>query len=83
MPARTVSSSSDLTPEERRRQVAALLAQGVVRHRQIAERANLGQFSKPRGTGLELCSETRLSVSGVFANLERSPECEVNDGRIP
>ena len=79
MPARTVSPSSDLTPEERRCQVAAILAQGVVRHRRIAERANLGQFSKPRGTGLELCSETRLSVSHGLKT--RDPECEVNDGR--
>ena len=81
MPARTIHPYSDMSPEDRRCQVAAILAQGVVRHRRIAERANLGQFSTPRGTGLELCSETRLSVSGVFANLERAPECEVNNGR--
>ncbi len=80
MPTLAVSPVSDLTPEERRGQVAAILAQGVVRHCQIAERTNLGQFSKPCGTGLELCSETRLSVSHGLKT--RDPECEVNDGRI-
>jgi len=81
MPIRTVSPVSDLTPEERRCQVAAILAQGVVRHRRSAELANVGQFSPPRDTGLELCSETRLSVSKGLANKTRDSECEVDDGR--
>ena len=79
MPIRTVSPVSDLTPEERRCQVAAILAQGVVRHRRNAELANVGHSSLTRDTGLELCSETRLSVSHGLKT--RDPEREVNNGR--
>lgn len=68
----------DLTPDQRRRQVAALLAQGVIRCRRAAQMAESGEFSPPCDTGLEVVSETRLSVS---EGLARDPECEVNDGR--
>ncbi len=69
----------DLTPEQRRRQVALILAQGVFRFVRAAQLAESGDLSPDRATGLELVSETRLSVSGGLA---RDPECEVNDGRI-
>jgi hypothetical protein len=58
-----------------------LLAQGVLRHRRIAQVAEFGQFSLSRDTGLEVVSETRLSVSVGLADTARDPECEVNDGR--
>lgn len=73
------SSHRDLTPIERRRQVAAILAQGVIRHRRRAETADVGHFSRPCDTGLELVSKTRLSVSKGLANSGRDPDCEVND----
>lgn len=75
------SPHRDLTPIERRRQVAALLAQGVIRHRRRTETADVGNFSRPRDTGLELVSKTRLSVSKGLANNGRDPDCEVNDER--
>lgn len=69
----------DLTAEQRRRQLAAILAQGVFRYRRAAQLvAESGQFSPPRDTGLDVVSETRLTVS---EGLARDPECEVNDGR--
>jgi hypothetical protein len=73
------SSHCDLTPIERRRQIATLLAQGVIRHRRRAEMADVGQFSRPRDTGLELVSKTRLSVSKGLTNSGRDSDCEVND----
>lgn len=73
----------DLAPEERRRQVAAILAQGVVRHRRIAELAKFDELSRPRDTCLEVVSETRLSVSVGFADESASPESEENHGRNP
>ena len=81
MPSHAVLRDDGLTPEERRRQVAAILAQGVIRHRRIAQLAESGQFSPPRNTGLELVSETRLTVSVGLADTARDLECEVNDGR--
>ncbi len=77
-----VHPASDLTPEMRRIQVAAILALGVVRHRRATQSANSGQFPRSRQTGLEVISETRLSVSEGLAEHPRAPECEVNDGRI-
>jgi hypothetical protein len=71
----------DLTPVERRRQVAAVLVQGVIRHRRNAELAEMGDFSRPRNPGLEVVSKTRLSVSKGLADNGRDPDCEVNDGR--
>ena len=81
MSSSAVLAIGDLTPEERRRQVAAILAQGVARHRNSAELATSGQFSAPCDTGLELVSKTRLSVSKGLANGARDPEREVNDER--
>ena len=70
----------DLTPEERCSQVAAILAQGVFRHRHAAELAHSGELSRNSGPGLELVSKTRLSVSQGLAN-KVAPESEANDGR--
>jgi hypothetical protein len=82
MPSAATASPHDLTPHERRRQVAAILAQGVVRVRRAAELAGVGELSLPRNTGLEVVSETRLSVSVGLADARQAPESEVNDGRI-
>ena len=81
MPSAALSPASDPTPEERRRQVAAILVHGVVRHRRSAERAEAEKFSRFRNTGLEVVSETRLSVSKGRASETSAPDCEVNDGR--
>jgi len=81
MPSTAVPAARDLTPETRRRQVAAILAQGVIRHRRIAELAEIGDLSRTRDTGLEVVSETRLSVSKGLADEARDSDCEVNDGR--
>lgn len=75
MPTHAIPPTDDLTPQERRSQVAAILANGVFRHCQIE------QLSPSRDTGLELSSKTRLSVSRRLAPGRRDPECEVNDGR--
>ncbi len=73
--------ADELTPEDRRRQVASILANGVARHRRRTTLANLGQFSARCDTGLDVVSESRLSVSVGLANRTRDPECEVNDER--
>jgi len=80
MPSAVLSSASDPTPEERRRQIAAILAHGVVRHRCRAERAKTEKFSQFLNTGLEVVSKTRLSVSKGLASETPAPNCEVNDG---
>ncbi len=67
----------DLTPDQRRRQIAAILAEGVIRRRRANELGENGELSPPRNAGLEVVSEMRLSVSR--GSLE--PECKVNDGR--
>jgi hypothetical protein len=82
MPSSAVYAARDLTPELRRRQVAAILAQGVIRHRRIAELAKFGELPGTRDTGLEVVSETRLTVSQGLANKTQDPDCEVNDGKI-
>lgn len=81
MPTAAVPAARDLTPETRRRQVAAILAQGVIRHRRIAELAEIGDLSRTRDTGLEVVSETRLSVSKGLANEAQDSDFEVNNGR--
>ena len=81
MPSSTVLTARDLTPEDRRRQVASILAHGVARHRHSAERGKSGQFCAPRDKGLELVSKTRLSVSKGLGNRARDPESEVKDER--
>lgn len=81
MPQTAVFSADELTPEDRRRQVASILAHGVTRHRRRTTLANSGQFSAPRDTGLDVVSESRLSVSMGLAKRTRDRECEVNDER--
>jgi hypothetical protein len=80
MPNGSASSDSELTPEVRRIQVAAILALGVARHRRTTRSAKFGQFPTFRDTGLEVVSETRLSVSEGLAALPRALKCESNDG---
>lgn len=81
MPSSSIPRAGELTPEDRRRQIATILVEAVVRHRIAATRAKVGQFSPSRDTGLEVVSETRLSVSRALALDARDPQCEVNDGR--
>ena len=57
---------AELTPEHRRREVAAILARGVHRWRRRARATGIidAPESAPNcETGLELSGETRLSVS--------------------
>jgi len=72
----------ELSPDERRRQVAAILAAGVIRLRRAADLVGVGQFSPSRDPRLEVVSETRLSVSVGPAIGLRGPECEVIDERV-
>lgn len=67
----------DLTPDQRRRQIAVILAEGVIRCHHATQLAENGELSPPRNAGLEVVSEMRLSVSRGSPE----PECEVNDGR--
>lgn len=63
MPSRT---DAPLVPTERRRQVASILARGVIRWRRQAKLTGLvdAQKSAPAAENpLELSRETRLSVS--------------------
>ncbi len=60
----TTSRTGDLTPDQRRRQVAALLARGVVRCCQLARRAASSlPAPKLNAPDLEVSADTRLSVS--------------------
>lgn len=55
-----------ILPDERRRQVASILAKGVVRWLQRAKSSGIIEAEKSppvRGKRLELSGETRLSVS--------------------
>lgn len=81
MPSSAAPAARGATPESRRGRVAAILARGVVRYRRLAALAELGELSPPCNPGLEVFSETRLSVSVGPADTRRVPECEVNDGR--
>ena len=81
MPSRTIIVPPELTPDQRRRQVAAILAQGVIRHRHCVHQAESDNFSTSCDRGLEVVSETRLSVSVGFDVETPNPECEVTDGR--
>lgn len=56
----------ELTPEERLQQVAAILAQGVIRHQRLARRSECPpekDFSESSPGGLEVSGDPRLSVS--------------------
>jgi hypothetical protein len=64
------SRAADLSPEQRRRQVAAIFARGVLRFQRLVRRSaseSEGEgLEKPLElgqTGLEVPGETRLSVS--------------------
>ena len=60
------SSVSELTPQERLRQLATILARGVRRSRILARRYESDASAKPdksRGDCLEAPNETRLTVS--------------------
>ena len=57
---------TELTPDERLHQIAAILARGVRRHRQLKRRyesRELQTFAEDVALGLEVLGETRLSVS--------------------
>lgn len=58
-------NASDLSPAERRREVASILARGVIRWRRRAKSAGIIVTEKSAGSGetrLELSGKTRLSV---------------------
>ncbi len=58
--------AKDLSPEERRRQVAAILARDVLRRQRLLRTSGprpAGKSLESGPTGLEVPGETRLSVS--------------------
>lgn len=60
------SSLNKLSPEERFKQVAAILAKGVIRHQRSLRRGESRSGEKPPEifpAGLEVPGKTRLSVS--------------------
>jgi len=60
------NSLDEMTPEQRRREIAIVLARGVVRHwkqRRRAPNSNSRKPSETGGQGLELSRESRLSVT--------------------
>lgn len=62
----TSTWADDLSPEQSIRNLAAILAEGVRRHRNLARRTDASEPNKSAesgGTCLEAFSETRLSVS--------------------
>jgi hypothetical protein len=63
MPSPTADSGEQLSPTERRQQVAAILALGVLRYCRIARLAGSEELSESRPQGLEVVSKARLSVS--------------------
>jgi hypothetical protein len=64
-------SLSELAPEERRTQIAAILAQGVCRWRQKQQLAQSENLSESAAVGLEVSSQTRLSVTeGLYPATE-------------
>lgn len=76
MPVLSAPNLNDLAPDQRFRQLAAIFAQGVIRWRNSGRASpaeNLSQF--PTG-GLEVVSETRLSVCVGF-----DPEPETKNAR--
>lgn len=83
MPTSVIPAAGSAAPEARRRRVAAILARGVVRYRRNAALAEPGELSPSCNPGLEVVSETRLSVSVGPADTRRAPDREVNDERIP
>ena len=60
------SPITDLTPDQRFKQVAAILAKGVVRHQRTPRRGESRsgeESSETSPAGLEVPGKTRLSVS--------------------
>ena len=73
----TTSSKLDLTPDQRFRQIAAILARGVRRHRQLKRRYESCEpesSAKEAAPGLEVLGETRLSVSRFQGERHREPQ---------
>jgi hypothetical protein len=65
-----VTLDSEMTPEQRRRAVAVILARGVLRYHRRISRLESGQpKNSPESSpdGLEVFGETRLSVSQCSA----------------
>lgn len=81
MPSNSPVDVSGFTPEDRRRQVAAILAHAVIRLRATADRTECRKISPIHDDRLELVSKRPLSVSVGPAGGSRGPESEVNDGR--
>jgi hypothetical protein len=67
MPLSTLGPLSDLTPQQRREQVAAILARGLLRTLQQARNAadSSAKTLEFSAAGLEVPGKTRLSVSRV------------------
>ena len=66
LPMNMIRDPETMTSDERRREVASILATGLLRHIRWAKPAqfNGGQISLPESRiGLDLSVETRLSVS--------------------
>ena len=62
----TGNEAQFISPDERRREVATILARGVLRVRHIARISGNSRASETQGlaeNGLEFSSETRLSAS--------------------
>jgi len=62
------SRAADLSPEQRRRQIAAILARGVLRYQRLVRRSASDSVAAEKPlelgqAGLEVPGETRLSVS--------------------
>jgi hypothetical protein len=66
------ASSSQLSPMDRRRKVAEILVLGLIRACRGTRRSGFTNFSESRADGLELVSESRLSVSHAAAKSQDS-----------
>ena len=75
MPHTTLDPSSGLTPEQRREQVAAILARGLLRTLQQARPAadSAAKTLEFSSAGLEVPGKTRLRVSRVPEVNGKSP----------
>ena len=63
MPTSTPHSTSDLTPAQRREQVAAILARALLRTLRLATPETPRETLELSAAGLEVPGKTRLSVS--------------------
>ena len=80
MSAQTICYVDNLSPEERRRQVAAILVIGIERYRNAALFATSLKLRDSRDRGLEFVSEMPLSVFNGSTDRLRSPERDVFNG---